>query len=286
MAHKRTQFIQSLQRGLIILQAFSSDHPKLTLSQLVKYTGLNIAAVQRFTYTLMELGFLGRNRHKEFFLGPQVLSLGYAFLQGSELRQLTAATIDDFAESTGHSVNLAILDDLESLFIHRREIRRYLKYDLHPGSKLPAYCSGTGKLLLAALEDDELRRRIKRMKLEPLTSYTLADPERLWADLMETRKRGYSISDREMSLSLYSLGAPVLNQSGLVTAAVNISLDWEEVKDGFPTNRVAQLMELGRQLSGLLGYQGPYPELPVRPSQAMGMVNLVDESTNSDETTQ
>ena len=92
MEQKHKHFIKSVARGLSILQAFSSERPKLTLTQLATITGMNRTAVQRFTDTLMELGFLGRNKHKEFFLGPKVFSLGFAYLQGSKLIELADST--------------------------------------------------------------------------------------------------------------------------------------------------------------------------------------------------
>ena len=266
MARKQVHFIQSLSRGLLILQSFSSERPTLTLTELAEITGLNPTAVQRFTDTLQELGFLGRNRHKEFYLGPRVLSLGFAYLNTSQLRKLTASYINEYADRLGCTMNLEVLDGLEVVFLHRREVRRYLKFDLHPGSKLPAQITGAGKVLLAALEDGELRARIARMDLQPLTRETLVDPQEIFNDLLETRQRGMAICARQLSLDLYSLAVPLLNARPQVVAAVNLSLPWEEARQGPPRQRVEQLVALGRELSGLLGYQGPYPVIPTGPA--------------------
>ncbi len=267
MRRKQTHFIQALARGLSILQAFSSDRPSLTLTQLAELTGMNRTAAQRFTDTLVELGFLVRNRHKEFFLGPQVLSLGYAYLGSSQLRRLAAAYVNQTSEALGCTMNLAILDDLEVIFVHRHEVRRFLKFDLQPGSKLPAQLTASGKVLLAALADDDLRDRIGRMDLQAVTSRTITDRQALWRDLMQTRVTGLGACDRELSLDLYSMGVPLLNAVPQVVAAVNLSMPAGEAQGGFWETRRRGLVDLGRELSALFGYRGDYPAMPIGPSQ-------------------
>lgn len=267
LPRKQTHFIQALARGLSILQAFSSDRPSLTLSQIADLTSMNRTAVQRFTDTLVELGFLVRNRHKEFFLGPQVLSLGYAYLGGSQLRRLAGTYINQAAERLGCTMNLAILDDLEVIFVHRHEVRRYLKFDLQPGSKLPAQLTASGKVLLAALDDGDLRQRLNRMDLQPVTTHTILDREALWRDLMRCRESGLGICDRELSLDLYSLGVPLLNAVPQVVAAVNLSMPAGDAGGPLWVERRAALVALGRELSGLFGYQGRYPLMPTGLSQ-------------------
>ena len=169
MGRQHKHFIRSLARGLSILQAFSSEQPRLTLTQLAAITEMNRTAVQRFTDTLMQLGFLGRNRHKEFYLGPSVLSLGFAYLQGSELTRLASSYLKEFSGRIGKTVNMVILDNTDIVFLYRNEVHRFLKYDLRAGSKLPGHCTASGKVLLASLEDKELMQRIKGMNLEKMT---------------------------------------------------------------------------------------------------------------------
>lgn len=267
MRRKQTHFIQALARGLSILQAFSSDRPSLTLSQLAALTGMNRTAAQRFTDTLVDLGFLVRNRHKEFFLGPQVLSLGYAYLGSSQLRRLAAAYVNQASEAMGCTMNLAILDDLEVIFVHRHEVRRFLNFDLQPGTKLPAQLTASGKVLLASLDDDDLRGRLARMNLKPVTERTIVDSDALWRDLMQARATGLGACDRELSLDLYSMGVPLLNAVPQVVAAVNLSMPASEAQGELWETRRRRLMDLGRELSALFGYRGDYPAMPVGLSQ-------------------
>lgn len=261
MNRKALNYVQSLARGLNVLQAFTAERPSLNLSEIARATGMNTTAAQRFTDTLLQLGFLHRNRHREFMLGPKVLNLGFAFLNGSQLRKLAQTYIAEFSARHGRTVNLAILDGDAVVFLYRHEAQRFLKYDLQAGSRLPSHCTATGKVLLAALPDQTLQNALSHMNMEALTRYTLTDTDALWADLMQTRKRGYSVCDREMSLALFSMAVPVLNPEQHVVAAVNLSLSADEIASKRETAR-KQLISLGRALSGAMGYEGAYPMIP------------------------
>jgi IclR family pca regulon transcriptional regulator len=263
MARKRLHFVRSLARGLAVLQAFSAERPLMTLTELARATGMNLPATQRFTDTLVQLGYLKRDEHKRYYLGPKVVSLGLSFLDGSQLRKLAARQLHDFGRRHDKTVNLAVLDGHHIIFLYRHESQRFLKFDLQPGSKLPAHCTAQGKVLLAALPDSELRQRLEEMPLERFTSHTLTTPQAVWDDLMQTRQRGYAIADRELSLDLYSLGAPLLDARGRVIAAINLSLRAEETSPAYRDQMTRAFLDLGAEVSASLGYQGQYPRIPV-----------------------
>ncbi|MEW6261470.1 MAG: IclR family transcriptional regulator C-terminal domain-containing protein [Thermodesulfobacteriota bacterium] len=255
-------FVQSLARGLSVLQVFSAQRTRLTLKEISQLTGFNMTTTQRMTDTLQTLGFLGRDEHLRFHLEPKVLALGYAYLRGSELRQLGETRIKEFAISIDHTVNLAVLDDLEIVFIYRHEIKRFLQFKLYEGSRLPSYCTSTGKVLLASLDDDDLMARVKRMKLEPYTSHTITNRRNLLEEIARTRSRGYGVSDRELSLALISVAVPLMDHDGQTSAALNVSLMTEEAGGKSFKGYVERLRAEGEKLSRLLGYQGPYPVWP------------------------
>jgi IclR family pca regulon transcriptional regulator len=263
LTRKQQHFVQSLARGLSVMRAFSSEVPNLTLTQISERTGLNVVTAQRYTDTLVELGFLKRNRHREFFLGPEVLSLGFAFVNGNQLRKIAEEYINEFSDRVQRTVNMAMLDGNEIIFLYRQEVHRFLSYDLHAGSKLPSHCTGSGKVLLAALDDETLRERLGNMDLYRVTAYTIVDADQLWDDLMLTRKRGYSIAKREWIVDLYSIGVPIINQEGKVEAAVNLSLSMEEAKGKHLKEMLDQVIDLGRNLSSAMGYNQKYPVIPI-----------------------
>lgn len=256
---RKLHFVNSLNRGLSVLEAFSKGNSVLTLTEIAHATGMNVVASQRYTDTLVQLGYLKRDKHKRYYLSSKVLSLGFSFLDGSQIRRIAANYLTEFSEKINRTVNLTILEDTDIIFLFRKEARKFLKHDLRAGSKLPAYCSGAGKVLLSALEDDELRKRIKKMKIERMTSHTIIDKEKLWTDLMETRERGYAIADRELSLALHTIAAPILNNDGITIAAVSISMSAEDAKGKIIRNLIQKLLQAGAELSTYMGYYGQYP---------------------------
>lgn len=263
MPRTTQHFIQSLDRGLRVLLAFSPERPRLTLTELSQATGMNKPAVQRLTDTLVALDFLGRNRHKEFYLGPKLLTLGYACLQGHELREVAREHLSAFSDRIGHTVNLCMLNGNELVVLYRREVGTFYTFDVHPGSRLPVHCTSMGKVLLAALPDADLRARIAGMKLRPYTPLSITDPEEFWREIMATRERGYGLSDRESSLVLYSAAAPIIDGRPRVLAAINVSMYAELVDANRREELTRLLVAEGRRLSAIMGYTGQYPAIPM-----------------------
>jgi len=212
----------------------------------------------------MTLGYLGRNKRKEFFLEPRILTLGFNYLAGLELRQVGATHLREFSIEIGQTVNLAVLDDLDVVFVFRNEIRGFFSFGLREGSRLPVYCTASGKVLYAGLRDDDLKERLSRIEYVPLTRYTLTDEKALFADIETVRDRGYSIADQEGVLGLYSMAVPVFNYEGIVVAAANISLRSEENEPAKIQQLTEALQREGALLSARLGYGGLYPGGPFR----------------------
>jgi len=261
MTRKKLHFVQSLSRGLDVLEAFSAERPSLRLSDVAELTGLNMAAAQRFTDTLMQLGYLERDPSRAFSLGPKALSMGYAYLNGSHLIKAAQRILDRFARRHRRTVNLAVRDGEAVIFLHRREYQRFLKRELQAGSRLPAYCTATGKILLAALEDETLAALIADMRLERLTSRTIADAQELWDELLAVRAKGCAVSDRELSLAIYAVGAPLLDGQGRVVAAVAVCLPAADAAPALAGEMEEGICQVGRDISHKLGYQGGYPSL-------------------------
>jgi IclR family pca regulon transcriptional regulator len=252
-------FIESLSRGIKILECFSPDRPYLSLQDLSNHAGLNKTAVQRLTDTFMKLGLIGRNDHKEFFLEPRILTLGYAYLKGSELPRLGETHVRDFGKRIGRTVNLAVLDGSDVLFLFRHEVKTFFKFNLQEGSRLPAHCTSLGKVLLAALNHNDLEQQIRKMKFEALTSYTITNPKAFREEIALTRSRGYGVSNQEGTLGLFSVAAPLINHEGRTVAAVNMSLTIEEAENERFPKLVEELLSECERWSMLLGYEGLYP---------------------------
>lgn len=254
------KYIISLERGLKILEIFGKSARRLTLTEVASACSLNKTAAQRFLYTLCALGYLTRDENKKYQLSTKILSLGFSFLDSSDLRSVCKPYIDALSSEINGTVNLGVLDGFEVIYLYRKEVTRYLKYDLYAGSRLPAYCVSIGKILLAGLPDDDLKDRIEGMTLKPITRKTITSKHKLRNEIRQTRKRGYSICDCELSMDLYSMAAPLINDQQEVIAAADVTMDPRKRDMEIKRKIAGRLIDTGLSLSKNLGYHGPYPK--------------------------
>lgn len=251
--------IKSLERGLRLLEILGRSPQALTLSEIANLCGINKTATQRFLNTLCSLQYLRRDENKRYLLTPRILSVGFSYLNSSNLRTVSKPHIDDLSSELDKTINLAILSGTEILYLYRKEKAKYLKYDLYVGSKLPSYCTSIGKVLLAGLSDVELKERIDSISLEPITDKTINSKALLIKEVMRTRKRGYAVCDRELSMDLYSMAVPLIDQHERVVAAINVTMDARDKNKPEKKQVTKKLIQKGKLISELLGYTGPYP---------------------------
>lgn len=253
--------IKSLERGLKLLEILGQSAQSQTLSEIANRCDINKTATQRFLNTFRTLGYIKRDENKRYFLTAKILSVGFNYLNSSNLRMVSKPYIDDLSSELNKTINLSILDGIEVLYLYRKEKAKYLKYDLYVGSKLPSYCTSSGKVLLAGLNDMELKERIDSMSLEPITNKTIISKTILLKDIMKTRKRGYSVCDQELSMDLYSMAVPLIDQNDKSIAAINVTLDARHKHNPNKKQIIEKLIQKGKVISELLGYNGPYPKI-------------------------
>ena len=151
------EFVQSLERGLAVIRAFDADNPDLTLSDVARATGLNRAAARRFLHTLVELGYVGVTQNR-YSLRPRTLELGYAYLSSLSLPQVAEPHMEMLVERVRESCSLVVLDEQDVVYVARVATKRIMRVAIGVGSRLPAYLTSTGRVLLAAQPDDWLDR--------------------------------------------------------------------------------------------------------------------------------
>ena len=230
-------FSQSLERGLAILATFRPDRPALGISELARELGLTRSTTHRYVTTLATLGYLEQDGStRKYRLGPRVLDLGFSTLGSMELREVAAPHLRRLTDMTGHTANLAIRDDTDVILIDRVVGRpgryHHLEFTLHVGSRLPAYCSATGKALLAFLPHPDLDRLLDRTDMVQRGPRTLTDKKALLTELQQVRRTGIATNDEELESALRSIAAPVRVRSGKVVAAVNVAIPWSPVTIG------------------------------------------------------
>jgi IclR family pca regulon transcriptional regulator len=216
-------FVQSLERGLAVIKAFSAEEPELTLSDIARRTGMTRAAARRFVLTLVDLDYVGMVERR-FHLRPTVLELGYTYLSLMSIPQMATPHLTRLSEQLKETTSLAVLDGDEIVYVARVGGRRVWSSGLTVGTRLPAYLTSHGRVHLAALPDDELDAYLARVRFEPRTARTTTDPQQLRERLLEVRKQGFALVDQELEEGVTSLAVPVRDRSGTVVASVNVGI--------------------------------------------------------------
>lgn len=217
-----SDFVQSLERGLTVIQAFSAKTPRLTLSDVARSTGLTRAAARRFLLTLQHLGFVDSD-DREFFLTPRILRLGYSYLSSTPFWDLAQMHIEELVDRLHESSSICVLDRDEIVYVARVPTKRIMTISLVVGSRLPAYPTSMGRVLLAGLTDEDIDAYLARADLVPLTSRTVTDRAALKEAVLEVREQGWSLIDQELEDGLRSIAAPLVDASGRVLGALNVS---------------------------------------------------------------
>jgi IclR family transcriptional regulator, pca regulon regulatory protein len=246
-------FMTSLARGLAVVHAFQERTRHLTIAQVSHRTGIPRASVRRCLHTLIKLGYATTDG-RTFSLLPKVLTLGHAYLSSTPMAVAAQPILDRLSDRMNEAFSMATLEEDEILYVARSSIPlRLISINLSVGSRLPAYCTSMGQILLAALDDAALEEYLKHVNLTARTTRTLHTPQALHEALLATRQRGWVISDQELELGLRSLAVPLRDAAGQVLAALNVGTPASRVTRGeLETRFLPVLLEASKELSARL----------------------------------
>ena len=248
-------FITSLDRGLRLLEVLAEAGKPLTLSQLSKALGFNMVTTTRFCYTLTHLGYIERTPAKQYQLTPKILTLGYGVVCGYDLCRMAEPYLRELSVTLGETVNMAVLDGVEIIYVARFKTEQILKTDLHIGSKLPAYCTSMGKAIIAHLPEDEIQSIVDRFQFVKLTYRTMDARDALMDQLQRVRQQGFATNDEELSVGLRSIAVPVFRNERPV-AAVNIAVPTTRYSlEALISHLAPPLLTTGQNISRLLQQQ-------------------------------
>lgn len=258
---ERAATSQSLERGLAILSSFSVDRRLIGVSEVAQELGLTRSTAHRYIATLARLGYLHQDPStRKYVLGPRVLELGFTAINSMELRDVAAPHLRRLCDETGHTVNMAILDDVDIVYVERfRASRRHqneIDLDLHVGSRLPAYCTSMGKVLLAFLPDAERDEVLRRITFARRGPNTLTSRAALLAELKQVRAAGIAVNNEELAYGLRSVAVPVIDAGGEAVAAVNLAAHRTMASLDDLVARIGPVMQrTAAAISAQLGYR-------------------------------
>lgn len=223
MAVQDRDLMGGLMKGLRVIEAFSAERTRLSIAEAAEIAGLDRATTRRCLLTLADGGYADYDG-KFFTLTPRVLRLGTGSLAAMPLPRVVQPLLDALSQEIGESTSVSILDGAEIVYVARAAQRRVMSIALMPGSRLPAYCTSMGRVLLAALAPDEARGILASQPRPVRTEKTVTDIDALMEILAETRARGFAFIDQEVEIGLRSLAVPLVNARGVTVAALNVGL--------------------------------------------------------------
>jgi IclR family pca regulon transcriptional regulator len=229
MEQASRDYVNSLARGLEVIRAFTRSKPSMTLSQVAERTDMNRAAARRFLLTLVREGY-AETDGKYFRLKPKVLELGFSVLASMDITEVMQPVMNELADAIGESCFGVVLDGDSCVYVARAASRQVFNVGISIGSRAPAHCMSSGRVLLAALSDGEVDAYLQSVKLEKFTPNTITSKVKLRGMIEDARRQGYAIVDQEFEVGLRSVSVPILDRARKVVAALNITC---------PTPRIA-----------------------------------------------
>jgi IclR family transcriptional regulator, pca regulon regulatory protein len=215
-------YVQSFARGLDVIRSFSASAPRQTLTEVAGRTGLTRAGARRILLTLQTLGYV-ESDGRLFALTPRILDLGFAYLSSMPIWNVAEPVMEALVEQVKESCSAGVLEGTDIMYVLRVSTRKIMRNSLGVGSRLPAYCTSLGRMLLAGLPDDEVVRLLQASEREARTKHTITEVDALLAKVQQARRQGWCMINQELEEGLVSLAAPIVNRAGRTVAALNIS---------------------------------------------------------------
>jgi IclR family acetate operon transcriptional repressor len=254
-----TAQVQSLTRGLSLLEALARAEGGLTLTDVAQRVQLAPSTAHRLLSTLEKMGYvyqagdLGR-----WYVGLQAFTVGTSFLANRDFVAQSHPYMRRLMEQSGETANLGILDGTEAVFIDQVQCRETMRTIVKLGSRVPLHASGVGKAIFAAMPDDEIEAILKVKGLPRITANTITSPEIMWQAIRVIRQRGWSFDDEEHALSTRCVAAPIYNEHAEVLGAISLA----GPSSRLPDERIKQLgplvAHIAEDLTHRLGGKWPH----------------------------
>jgi IclR family transcriptional regulator, pca regulon regulatory protein len=241
MEIKESEFVQSLEKGLNVLLAFTNDKKYMTLSEVAEKTNLSRAAARRFLLTYTQLGYM-KLEGKYFSLTSKVLDLGYNYIASMDIIEIAKPFMLELSKTVDESCSLGLIENKDIVYIVQEQVTKVMTISLKVGSRLPAHVTSMGRMILA-MNDSLLKELIDEFDYKKYTENSVLSKEILMAELAVIKKQGWAFIDQELELGLRAISAPIFSKGGEVKYALTIVS---------PTNRSTKDEMIDRFLGPML----------------------------------
>lgn len=256
----KTRYSQLSERRLCILALFTPERPLLGIAELASDIGISRATTHRDALALRALGYLEQDPSHKYRLGLRVTGRGTPTLSWTELRERARPYLEELRHRTSYTTSIAVLNSAEIIYVDRaRSFRRgqnKIDLNLRPGSRLPAYCTSMGKVLLASLPAPEQSELISEMTLASRGPNAITSNKALSVELERVLENGMAVNDEELVAGLVSMACPVRGDSGEVVAALNLAAHTSMISlEKMETQLLSHLLATANSISASLGYR-------------------------------
>jgi len=258
MAKNDPSTLSSVKNALQILKSFSMFKPTVKVSELAQSLGLAKSTVSRIMKTLASEGFVMKDPETNGYrLGLSVLTLGGLVTNNLEINKEAIPVLNDVVAKTKETAHLAILDGLDTIYIFKEECHHPVRILTHIGRKNPAYCTSSGKVMLA-FHDGNLLEEVIQNGLQPFAKNTITNPDELRAAINKVKAQGYAVSTEELTEGTRSIAAPIRDYTGKVVSAINIVGPLQRLPDYKIPSMARILVDAAKEASERLGYDARF----------------------------
>jgi IclR family pca regulon transcriptional regulator len=215
--------IEGLVKGLEVIRAFSDESVQLSASELSEKVGLTRSAARRYLLTLVHVG-MAETDGRQFWLTPRVLSLGHSYLDSARLPRAIVPFLQRLTTQLQESTNYSVLEGDDVVYVSRVNAPRVLTAGFDPGTRLPAYTSTAGRVLLSALSEGELHAYLERVELVAYTHMTVTDKDELLRELLMIRENGFGVTENQYEVGLRGISVPIKSRRGELVGALSVSM--------------------------------------------------------------
>jgi IclR family transcriptional regulator, pca regulon regulatory protein len=219
----QADFIVGLERGLAVIESFDDEHPRMTVAEVARRTGLARSVVRRHLLTLCHLGY-AQSDGKNFQLAPRVLRLGQSYLGAARLPRLVQPFIQRLSMATGETANVSVLDGHEVVYIACSNSPRLISIGFHAGARAPAHVVTPGVVLLSRLSEAAVRRWADQHEFASFTAQTVVDRDEFIALVRKARRLDYWITEQMLDASLLGVAVPLMDRHGVCKGALGMTL--------------------------------------------------------------
>ena len=254
----KSRYVQTLERGLAVFACFTPQYPVLGIADIADALGMTRSTTHRYVTTLAMLGYLEQEASRKYRLGLRVTDLGLSAVNATGLREHAQPLLEELHRRVSYSVSLAVLEGPEIVYVDRaRNFRRgQIDLNLQPGSRLPAYCTALGKVLLAYLPETEQNQTLSEIRIRARAPNTITSRKELRAELAQVLNADIALEDEENAPRRIAIAAPVRDQSKHPVAAIDIAASTSMIRVEELAHELSpHLLAAADRISARLGYR-------------------------------